>query len=375
MSRWSQCAVMTAAVCSIALAAEGLRADERGERFASPAGVPPLFKATESPQIGHTVRPGGDAQRHSAVTSPGRYSGITPASARRFAEPASASRQTNGFRLNEPPHWQTAGTLFRWSSSNATGGPNLDEPLVTDRPDFTEASSTVGRGVAQIEFGYTYTYDSTAGVSVRSQSFGEPLLRYGILANWLEFRAALFPVVERTVQADPTLPPGIARRNTTAGTEDLYLGFKIGLTPGDGHLPEMAVIPQMTVPTGSPAFTDDEVLPGVNWIYGWELTERLSTAGSSQINRVIDDGTGRAYLEFAQSWTFGYAITDNFGVYTEWFALIPHSADTAQPQHFFNFGFTYLINDDIQWDIRYGTGLNRAADDYFVGTGLSIRFK
>src|SRR5262245_53064759 len=39
-------------------------------------------------------------------------------------------------------------TLFQWSyGTSFSGGPNLDEPLVTDRPDFTEASVTVGRGV------------------------------------------------------------------------------------------------------------------------------------------------------------------------------------------------------------------------------------
>ena len=271
------------------------------------------------------------------------------------------------FNSPSPVDWQEAGTLFQWSFSDKTGGPNLDEPLVTDRPDFTEASSTVGRGVTQIEFGYTFTRDNIAGVSTRTHSVGEPLLRHGIVANWLEFRAAIFPVNQRTKM------PGSA--NSTAGTEDVYLGLKIGLSPQAGIAPEMALIPQMTIPTGSSAFTNEETLPGVNWIYSWEINDVISTAGSSQINRSIDDGTGRAYLEFAQSWTVAYTLTEKFGAYTEYFALIPHSADTAKPQHFFNFGFTYLFSDDIQWDIRYGKGLNRFADDYFVGTGISIRFK
>ena len=64
-----------------------------------------------------------------------------------------------------------------------------------------------------------------------------------------------------------------------------------------------------------------------------------------------------------------------FGAYTEWFALFPHSADTARPEHYFNGGFTYLLSDDIQWDIRAGKGLNGAADDYFVGTGVSLRYR
>lgn len=68
-------------------------------------------------------------------------------------------------------------------------------------------------------------------------------------------------------------------------------------------------------------------------------------------------------------------MSDNLGAYTEWFALIPSGADTTKTQHFFNGGFTYLINNDVQFDIRAGVGLNDAADDYFVGTGLSFRFQ
>ena len=76
----------------------------------------------------------------------------------------------------------------------------------------------------------------------------------------------------------------------------------------------------------------------------------------------------------AQSWTVAYSLCDDLGAYTEWFALFPAGADTVKPQHFFNGGFTYLINNNVQFDIRAGVGLNSAADDYFVGTGLSIRF-
>jgi len=261
---------------------------------------------------------------------------------------------------------ESPSTLMRWGSAPCEqGGPNLDEPLVTDRPDFTEASSTVGLGVAQLEFGYTYVYDNAGGESTRTQSFGEPLLRAGILAEWLELRIALFPLDERTRTAGAS--------NSTAGTADLYLGFKIGLTPQVGILPEMALIPQMFVPTGSNAFTSDSVEPGVNWIYAWEISDFVSTAGSTQANRRIDD-TGDAYLNMAQSWTIAYSLTDKVGAYTEWFALIPSGADTARTEHFANGGFTFLVSNNIQWDIRAGLGLNDAAADFFAGTGLSLRF-
>lgn len=256
------------------------------------------------------------------------------------------------------------GTLLQWSGYCGTeGGPDLDSPLVTDRPDFTEAGSTVGRGIAQLEFGYTYTSDDSGGVETRSHSFPETLLRYGILVDWLELRVGWNDASEEAT--------GV----TVDGSEDLYLGFKIGLTPQAGILPEMALIPQMTVPTGHDTFSADEVLPGVNWIFAWEINDFISTAGSTQFNRAVDDVTGDTFTEWAQSWTVAYSLSDQWGAYTEWYAFFPHSADTAQVEHYFNGGFTYLVSNDVQWDIRAGTGLNGAADDFFVGTGLSIRFQ
>jgi hypothetical protein len=243
----------------------------------------------------------------------------------------------------------------------------MDEPLVTDRPDFTEASTTVGRGVAQFEFGYTYSYDGEDGVQTRGHSSPELLLRLGVLAEWLELRVAYnYGDIEEI--------PGLGPTTSASGSEDIYWGFKIGLTPQAGLLPEMALIPQMTVPSGDADITAGEVLPGVNWLYGWDVNEFISTGGSSQYNRSIDESTGSPYGEFAQSWTIGYSLSERLGAYTEWFVLVPDGADSARTEHYFNAGFTFLMSNDVQLDLRAGTGASRAADDYFVGSGMSVRF-
>ena len=255
------------------------------------------------------------------------------------------------------------GTLFLWGSQpEVLGGPNLNEPLVTDRPDFTEASSTVGRGVTQFEFGYTYTKNDEDRFETRSHSYPELLIRRGILADWLELRFAWNYAGQEA---------GVIENS---GAEDLYLGMKIALTPQSKLLPEMALIPQMTVPTGDSDFTADEVLPGLNWVYGWEINDFLSTAGSTHFNRALDEQQGNAYTEWAQSWTVATSLTERIGGYAEWFGLFPHSAETAETEHYFNGGFTYLFSNNIQWDVRGGVGLNDSSDDYFVGTGLSVRF-
>ncbi len=265
---------------------------------------------------------------------------------------------------SEPERLTCRSFLFVWPGQDCDDlRLNLCEPLVTDRPDFTEASSTVGRGVTQLEMGYTYFSDEANGIRAKSHSYPEALIRQGLFRDWFELRVAY--------------NAGSFNDGTTTinGSEDLYVGAKIGLTPQHGSLPEMAVIPQATLDTGSAGFTVGESLFGVNWLYSWVLSDSVSLAGSTQFNRSVDGGTANKYTQWAQSVALGKSITDRFGGYLEWYAFFPDGADTDGVEHYLNGGFSYLISDNVQWDIRVGLGLNDRAQDFFTGTGLSIRFR
>lgn len=258
-------------------------------------------------------------------------------------------------------------TLFQWAGHTGGGGPpGFDEPLASDRPDFTESSTTVGKRVLQIEMGYTFAHDSNHEEFSDTHSYPETLIRLGVLADWLELRAAFNIGTENVATSGGPYA-------ATTGAEDLYLGMKLGLTSQHGWLPEMALVPQTTVPRGSSRFTSDEVLPGLNWLYGWDLTERLSMGGSTQCNKALDDDS-RDFIEFAQSWTFGYSLTDRIGSYSEWFCLLPSGATTVKPEYYFDGGFTFRVTNNLQLDARGGIGLNTAAADYFLGSGAVMRF-
>lgn len=305
------------------------------------------------------------------------------------AEPAFPSPSSGSFYDAEADHSDdgdpspTPGTLFRWSAApDVTGGPDLSEPLITDRPDFTNSPFTVGKGVPQLESGYTFTYNEDAGETTRFHSIGEPFLRYGIFADFLELRLALSPVLQRT------RGPGISQ--STGGTEDLLIGAKFALTPQHGVLPATGLITEATVPTGSPAFTSDQFLPIITWTYSWDVTDSLGVTGNTIFSRNVEtelpdipSGSAPAdfspvrdaYTQWAQSVSVGYGYTDKLSGFYEWYGLFPHSAQSAQAQHYIDTGFTYLLTDDVQWDIRAGWGLTDASDDFFTGTGLSIRFQ
>ena len=268
-------------------------------------------------------------------------------------------------KAEEPSTEGAAKTLLGWQFGPPP--PELDDSLVTDRPDFTEASTTVGKGRVQVEAGYTYFRDRANGVTTHAHSYPEILTRIGLFADWFELRIG-------QNFASETIRPRTAGTGAS-GAQDLYLGTKTALTEQRGILPEVAIIFQMTVPTGSRAFSNRKTLPGVSLLYGWELGGSHTLAGSVLGNKAYDDN-GHGYTEFASSVTFGTSITEKIGNYVEYFGFYPHGATGAdiKPRYFLNSGFTYLLNPNVQFDIRAGVGLNEAADDFFIGSGLAVRY-
>lgn len=252
--------------------------------------------------------------------------------------------------------------------------------MTSDRPDFTEASTTVGRDRIQLEAGYTMFLDRENGSTRRSESYPEALLRIGMFADWFEWRLGVNFAREQTKTKVPTAQPDgstlfLDQTAHVNGMQDLYVGFKLALTEQKAYLPEMAIIFQATIPTGSDELSNKQVNPGFNYLYSWEVVEDLiSIGGSLGYNRVLGDDRHYQYV-LSHSWTVGYTLTENLGAYTEVFAFFPTSATSpdATPQYYFDGGFQYFFSDNLAFDIRAGVGLNRHADDFFVGAGFVYR--
>ncbi|MFP6753014.1 MAG: transporter [Pirellulaceae bacterium] len=279
----------------------------------------------------------------------------------------SSSAQAVHF-LDDEPVKPVQRTLMQWSHGNGFGGgaADRDSPLIGDRPDFVESAVTVGLGVLQMEIGYTFIYDNDGSQSVRSHGYPEALFRYGIWKEWFELRLMFSFLEEETVSGGTS--------SWLRGSEDIYLGAKIAIAPQEGLLPQTGILINMVVPSGSANVSDGEVLPGVSLVYSWELENGWELAGQTQGNRALDSTTGNAYTEFSQAVTMAISLNDRIGYYAEWFCLIPSGAETMQPEHYLDSGFTFLVHNDLQLDFRGGIGLGDAAADYFFGTGLIRRF-
>lgn len=248
------------------------------------------------------------------------------------------------------------------NGDSENGNEPENDVIATDRPDFTEASSTVGRNRIQLESGYTYSRNREAGVQ-NQHSYPEALFRIGMFADWFEWRIAQ--------NYSSTHMPGAVSQ----GPEDLYVGVKLALTEQKEYMPESALIIQATVPTGPDSTTTGKTLPGMNYLFGWDITDKISMGGSIQGNAAVTD-SGQSYLELAQSVTVGYSFTEKLGSYIEWFGIEPFSGNAPDigPYYYFDGGFTYKFTPNFQYDIRAGVGLNKQSDDFFVGAGFAVRF-
>jgi hypothetical protein len=239
----------------------------------------------------------------------------------------------------------------------------IPEPLVTDRPDFTESTSTVPRGHFQIEGGFT----SARVDEEEAQSLGEILIRIGAGER-----------VEARIGAGSytRLDTGLPGEDRITGFEDPFLGMKVRLTPGDPDLlppgrPTMALLLSASLPAGNEDLTADAWVPEAKLALSWELTPRVSLGSNLNYAYAVDGGD--RFHQLAGSLTSGISLTDRLGMFVEYFGF-SEETDGGPDTHYLNGGTTFGISNDLQLDARIGFGLNEASPDWFAGVGAAVRF-
>jgi hypothetical protein len=253
-----------------------------------------------------------------------------------------------------------------WDPAPLTG------PLESDRPDFTESTSTVPRGHFQLEGGYTFTYDHEDRTRTRAHTAPELLLRTGLLDNFeLRIGWAGYTWMNEKAPGETRAGRPITVEDWSQGGSDQYLGFKWKLVDQDGLRPDFAIIPAITVPTGGNGFSSGDVDPEIKLAWGYDLSQRWALAGN--LNFAVPTGEEGRFFQTANSISLACALLDNVGSYLEYYGFYPNerSSDCA---HALNGGLTWQLTPNLQLDWRIGTGLNEEAEDFFTGVGFVIRF-
>jgi len=234
-----------------------------------------------------------------------------------------------------------------------------DEPVVTDRPTFTESARVVDHGRWQVEMGATYDDGSEVTVT----SLGELLVRWGV-ARDLEIR--LSPPSYLWVEAGDT---------DSSGFVDTAIGLKVQINDGKGTGfwggTAATVTVTTTAPTGSSAMTSSVWQPRVSLAAAWTLSPSTSL-GTNLGSAWLADGDER----FDSTWASAFltaAVSERTSAFLEVYGL-----NREQPEGpgkvALQTGVTYLIDPDVQLDARLAKGLTDAGPDLLLGFGATWRF-
>lgn len=243
------------------------------------------------------------------------------------------------------------------------GPPTINSDMETDRPDFTEGVTPIAPGHLQLESGYTYTRDSEPGVLLEEHTVPEFLLRIGLIED-LELRLGWAGYISSEGLGED------GEKSRVEGINDFSLGFKHGMYREDGWLPNLSLIGEISLPTGSREVTSDEVEPGVKFLWSYEFDDFGLTGNLNFSGPIGEDGR---YFETAASAAAGFDFSESYGAYLEYFGIFPADSVPETDEHYASAGLTWAVTHDFQLDARVGWGINDAAADFFTGVGFAIR--
>ncbi|HAY34420.1 MAG TPA: hypothetical protein DCY06_09810 [Bacteroidetes bacterium] len=252
--------------------------------------------------------------------------------------------------------------------------------LVTDRPDITESALTVQKNRLQIETGFLFlkrenlnlNLNSGSGVdsgmyTVLNKDISLPgvLFRYGI-SSYAELRLGL--LIKYSEVSYDKFYDG----SNSTDLAPVNIGGKFELSEQDGIIPTAAVILQGEIPALSTESNTEDSKdwfdPSIVFCFNNSVSKNFSLGYNIgfDLSDGFTEGNGVFY-----SLSAGYSFSDSFSGFVEYFGST--NFYHLIPKNGMDFGFAYLINNNIQLDISAGAELLDISKEHFISTGFSIR--
>lgn len=246
-------------------------------------------------------------------------------------------------------------------TADAQSDPATPE-FITDRPGLTETTSVVGRGFMQFEMGTTLESNRVLDADDRTLSTPLALVRVG-LSRFVELRASTDGYILDRLR-------GQAATATTTGQADVEVGAKVLLNDGAWNRVQLAILPMVSLPTGSKAVTSGTTDPTIKFCWATALPKRFSLSGNVNVMRIRDD-LGRL-TEHVVTLSLGRDLPGGWSGYWEAFGFIPRNRP-GNAAWTIDTGVTHALGDNAQVDVEVGRGTTPAATDWSIGVGIGIR--
>lgn len=223
-----------------------------------------------------------------------------------------------------------------------------ENTIIADRPGFSTGTHTLERGKFNIELGYNYDFYKSSN----TQSLPLVVLRTGVT-----------PKIELNILWDGWSFDNSQKSETTMS--DLTLGGKYRIY--ESSLYNLTFMGLLTLP--SPLKLDNTV-PLIGLLWDYSISDKTSLFGTCQTSS-YKENTNRIY-DAQVALGLSLSHTNEFGSFIEVYSIIP-SQTYIDTEAVINGGFTYLLNNNVQFDINLGVGLNSQSHN-FVGCGIAMQF-
>lgn len=236
--------------------------------------------------------------------------------------------------------------------------------MSTDRPDTTESPYSVPAGMFQIEASFfDYSRDANKGIGSDDQwIYGQINFKMGITHD-----SDLQVIVNSHAIAGESERGDSSR---TTGFGDITVRYKQNLWGNDGGTTAFALMPYVTIPTHTDV-SDEAWAGGLIMPLAVSLSDRVSLGLMGEVDLVPDAETNGYDLEWLHSATLGISLTEKLGMYLE---LVGIAGQDADYQALFDTGLTFAVTESLVFDAGVRLGMNRAAPNFGVFTGMSVRF-
>jgi hypothetical protein len=220
-----------------------------------------------------------------------------------------------------------------------------DQPIVTDRPSQSASAFVESVGAVLIETGFV-SEKVTEGLT--NLTYLNAHIRWGVI-NGVELRLTQNIVGAKILD------------EKTNGLSPIILGTKVHLTNEKGIIPQLSVIGQVTLKSGSDDFKPESSIFETRLIFQNTLSETFTLG----YNLGYADTDFNKYL---YSVILGVGVADGLSLFVEPYGFFGDDMDQR-----FDAGILYLANPSLQFDFTFGSGLSDISPDSFVGFGAALR--
>lgn len=230
--------------------------------------------------------------------------------------------------------------------------------METDRPDQTECPFITRKGWIQAETGFSVEQENGLTTLVHPSV----LWKYGLSTK---FELRLVTEIN-SVETASLVAPG---NEVIRGVIPVKAGGKLFLQNEKGLLPETSLLFHFApAKLGSKNFHTKK----------WAADFRFSMQHTLSEKTGLGYNLGAEWNGFDNSPAWIYTIAPGFNLgkngyaYAELFGQVKKG---ELPQHSFDGGLAWYLSDNLKADISSGVGISKAASDWYIAAGLSVRFR